>query len=73
MEETPRQKNMYSTVVQLSASELSAVEAWRNAKSIGSQAEALRELVKYGLLVEIRRIYERSERDRDRMPSDDPG
>lgn len=73
MQDTPRKKSMYSTVVQLSASELSAVEAWRSANEICSQAEALRELVRFGLLGEIRRVYEQSERNREFIRGDDPG
>lgn len=69
MEKDEASGHLYTATVELSASELAAVEAWREANRIGNQREALRELIKYGLLGEIRRIYQSSERNRDRVIS----
>ena len=43
--------------VRLNEEELAAVEGWRQANRYGSRAEALRALVRLGLLSEIGRIY----------------
>lgn len=43
--------------VRLSEEELAAVEGWRQANMFASRADALRELVRLGLLSEIGRIY----------------
>ena len=67
MEKNDAKGHLYTATVELSASELAAVEAWREANHIGNQREALRELIKYGLLGEIRRIYQSSERNRSRV------
>ncbi|MEM7746656.1 MAG: hypothetical protein AAF346_00275 [Pseudomonadota bacterium] len=69
MEKDEAKRHLYTATVELSASELAAVEAWREANRVGNQREALRELIKYGLLGEIRRIYQSSERNRDRVSS----
>ena len=62
VKDTPEKKpyNRYQAVVTLSASELQAVEAWRQTQSIESREEALRRLIQCGLLTEIRDIYEHS-------------
>ncbi len=55
--------------VRLNDEELAAVEGWRQANMFGSRAEALRELVRLGLLSEIGRIYRAAaecKRDRER-------
>jgi len=57
--DTPNKtSNLYQTVVALTASELQVVEAWRQAQSIESREEALRRLVQFGLLTEIREFYD---------------
>lgn len=62
MDDTPGiKKTLYQTTVTLTASELQAVEAWRQAQDIPEQADALRRLVQQGLLTEIRELYENSE------------
>ncbi len=62
MDDTPGiKKTLYQTTVTLTASELQAVEAWRQAQDIPDQADALRRLVQQGLLTEIRELYENSE------------
>lgn len=62
MDDTPGiKKTLYQTTVTLTASELQAVEAWRQAQDIPEQADALRRLVQQGLLTEIRGLYENSE------------
>ncbi len=43
--------------VRLNDEELAAVEGWRQANMFASRADALRELVRLGLLSEIGRIY----------------
>ena len=43
--------------IRLSTEELAAVEGWRRANMLDSRADALRELVRLGLLSEIGRIY----------------
>jgi len=62
VDDTPGiKKTLYQTTVTLTASELQAVEAWRQAQDIPDQADALRRLVQQGLLTEIRELYENSE------------
>jgi hypothetical protein len=62
VDDTPGiKKTLYQTTVTLTASELQAVEAWRQAQDIPEQADALRRLVQQGLLTEIRELYENSE------------
>ena len=69
MDKKANGKHLYTATVELSASELSAVEAWREANAIQDRTEALRELIKFGLLSEIRRVYQFSERSRERIVS----
>lgn len=53
------QKNSFEHVsVVLSKYELSAVEGWKSANNIKSTTQALRELVRLGLLSEISQSYE---------------
>jgi hypothetical protein len=60
--DTPGKKhNLYQAIVTLSASELQAIEAWRQAQDIPDQAQALRRLIQFGLLQEIRELYEESQ------------
>jgi hypothetical protein len=49
--------NVMSVTVVLSGEQAAAVEGWRMAHRMDSQAEAVRELVRIGLLSEIGRIY----------------
>ncbi len=44
--------------VPLSEEELAAVEGWRKANNVASQGDAIRALVRLGLLSEIGRIYQ---------------
>ncbi len=46
-----------SAEVRLSDEEIAAVEGWRRANSYDCRAEALRALVRLGLLSEIGRVY----------------
>ncbi len=62
---TTRSKEMFTVAIELNTTELSAAEAWRESSCIGTRAEALRELVRLGLLSEIRKVYENSERCRE--------
>lgn len=43
--------------VLLSAEEMAALEGWRKANSVSSTSDAVRELIRMGLLSEIGRIY----------------
>lgn len=62
MNDTPStKKTLYQASVTLAASELQAIEAWRQAQGIVDQEEALRRLVQRGLMTEIRELYEHSE------------
>lgn len=51
--------------VTLTGEQAAAVEGWRAANRLESQADAVRELVRIGLLTEIGRIYRRICRIRD--------
>ena len=69
MEKDEAKRHLFTATGVRSASELAAVEAWLEANRVCIQRVALRELIKYGLLGEIRRIYQSSERNRDRVSS----
>lgn len=47
----------YNVLVELDYEQMAAAEGWRMAHGIPSQAEALGELVRIGLLGEIAKIY----------------
>lgn len=48
--------------VRLNQEELSAVEGWRQANDFESREDAMRHLIRLGLLSEIGRIYQESNR-----------
>lgn len=48
-----------------SAEEMAAIEGWRQANDFGSQSDALRHLVRLGLLSELGRVYQSIDRTGD--------
>ena len=65
MKNAREEKTVITARVELSATEYSAVEAWQQANAVASQSHALRELVRIGLLAEIRKIYEMAVKSRE--------
>lgn len=69
------QPTMHSVEVLLDEEQLAAVEGWRSANLIPTRPEALRELVRLGLLSEIAKIHQlvsdiRASVDNHRLRSD---
>lgn len=57
MSQAPLQPSNGSVVVPLNEEERAAVEGWRAANALETSADAVRELVRLGLLSEIARAY----------------
>lgn len=58
MNDGGREAPSIEILVPLSDEELSAVEGWRKANNVESREDAIRALVRLGLLSEIGRIYQ---------------
>jgi Arc/MetJ-type ribon-helix-helix transcriptional regulator len=58
MNEESQQHPVELVTVQLSHEEVAAVEGWRVANNLKSRSDAMRQLVRMGLLGEIGRLYQ---------------
>ena len=66
MNDGGREAPPINILVPLSDEELAAVEGWRKANNVESREDAIRALVRLGLLSEIGRIYQSVSKPDDR-------